>query len=350
MEWLSNIFSEFCEYSFIIFLFVLTSIIGSLIMGKMLFSSLKFDSKSKEQELKLKNLSKLYEDTRDKLLEVILPSEELKKIAKNKKVEEKKNKKLAKKNNTLSNSDDKKNRLFVLNFDGDVQASQVKQLSKEITALLSIIEPNDEVVIKLNSPGGVVHGYGLGAAQIARIRNSGVNVTVCIDKIAASGGYMMACIANKIVSAPFAIVGSIGVVAEFPNFNRLLKKFDIDYEQETAGEYKRTLSMLGDNSNPKAREKFKQDLEECHTLFKNHVSKYRQNLDINTIATGEHWFAIDAVKLHLVDEIMTSDEYIVSKLEKMEIYEFVQEEPKKTLISKFMGSVENYLFKRSNSL
>ena len=176
-------------------------------------------------------------------------------------------------------------------------------------------------------------------AHISRIRQKGIKLTVCVDKVAASGGYMMACIGSRIISAPFAVIGSIGVVAEFPNFNRLLKKLNVDYEQETAGEYKRTLSMLGDNSDPKAREKFRQELEECHQLFKNHVSKYRPQIDINEIATGEHWFGVDAVKKHLVDDISTSDDYILTKIENSnnQVYEFVEKEPKKSLLKKLIS-------------
>lgn len=221
-----------------------------------------------------------------------------------------------------SRSDEERHRLFVLDFDGDISASQADTLGREIDVLLAIVTAKDEVMLRLNSPGGTVVGYGLAASQLMRLRSNGIRLTVCIDKMAASGGYMMACIANYIVAAPFAVVGSVGVVAEFPNFHRLLDKMNIDFEQETAGEFKRTLSVFGDNSDPKAREKFRKELEQCHTLFKNHVSKYRPQVKIEEVATGEHWHAVDAMQYHLVDEIGTSNEFITSKLDFLDVFEF----------------------------
>lgn len=203
--------------------------------------------------------------------------------------------------------------LYVIDFKGDIKASQVEQLRNEITAILTIAEPSDEVVIKIESPGGAVNGYGLAASQIQRLRDKNIPITVCIDKVAASGGYLMACIANTIIAAPFAIIGSIGVVAQIPNFHRWLKKHDIDVELMTAGEYKRTLTLLGENTE-KGRHKFQEDLEKIHAAFRNYVLTNRSNLDINEIATGEHWLAKDALDLRLVDKLMTSDEYLMDKI------------------------------------
>ncbi len=176
-------------------------------------------------------------------------------------------------------------------------------------ALLSLATPKDEVVLRLESGGGMVHSYGLASSQLARIRQAGVPLTVCIDKVAASGGYMMACIGEKIISAPFAILGSIGVVAQLPNVNRLLKKHDIDFEVLTAGEYKRTLTVFGENTE-KGREKFQEDLDITHQLFKNFVSRYRPQLAIDEVATGEVWLGVAALDKQLVDELQTSDEYL----------------------------------------
>ena len=215
------------------------------------------------------------------------------------------------KNKEKLTNDDKK-RVYVINFNGDIRASATENLRQEITAILSIAnKEKDEVVVNLESPGGMVHGYGLAASQLARIREHQLPLTICVDKVAASGGYMMACLANNIIAAPFAVIGSIGVVAQLPNFHRLLDKWDIDYEVLTAGEYKRTLTMFGKNTDA-GREKFIADLEDTHTLFKDFVTEYRPQLDIEKVATGEHWYGKQALGLGLVDKLMTSDEYLLN--------------------------------------
>lgn len=210
--------------------------------------------------------------------------------------------------------------IFVLDFKGDVQASAVAQLREEITLILSTaVADKDKVILRLESPGGLVHGYGLAAAQLQRLRDAGIHLTICVDKVAASGGYMMACLANHIISAPFAVLGSIGVVAQVPNFNRLLKEHHIDFEQFTAGEYKRTVTMFGENSD-EAKAKFKEELQQTHQLFKHFVEKYRPQLDIAQVSTGEHWYGQDALDLKLVDELATSDDYILNLIEQHDVY------------------------------
>ncbi len=229
---------------------------------------------------------------------------------------------------------DSKKRVYVLDFDGDIKASEVDNLREEITTVLSVINPErDEVVLTLSSGGGMVHAYGLASSQVKRIKDKGVPLTVCVDKVAASGGYMMACVADKILAAPFAVMGSIGVVAQLPNFHRLLKKHDIDYETLTAGEYKRTLTMFGENTD-KGREKFTEDLEDTHELFKEFVKENRPQLDIESIATGEVWFGQRALEKNLVDELKTSDEYLVDSCQDADVY-LVSYEFKKTLQERF---------------
>ncbi len=211
-------------------------------------------------------------------------------------------------------------KIYVLDFKGDVQASAVDTIREEITLILATAKAgHDRVVVRLESPGGMVHGYGLAAAQLVRLRDAGFNVTICVDKVAASGGYMMACIANEIISAPFAVVGSIGVVAQVPNFNRLLKQHNVDFELYTAGEYKRTVTMFGENT-PEGKAKFEEELQQTHSLFKHFVEKYRPQLDVAKVATGEHWYGEDARELNLVDKLQTSDEYLLSLLPKHDVY------------------------------
>ncbi len=214
-----------------------------------------------------------------------------------------------------------KPRVWVLDFKGSMDAHEVNSLREEITAVLAAFKPQDQVVLRLESPGGVVHGYGLAASQLQRLRDKKIPLTVTVDKVAASGGYMMACVADKIVSAPFAIVGSIGVVAQMPNFNRFLKNKDIDIELHTAGQYKRTLTFLGENTE-EGREKFREELNETHQLFKDFVKRMRPSLDIEQVATGEHWYGQQAVEKGLVDEINTSDDVILNLMEGREVPDY----------------------------
>ncbi|UGQ27279.1 protease SohB [Acinetobacter calcoaceticus] len=211
-------------------------------------------------------------------------------------------------------------KIFVLDFKGDIQASAVENLREEITLILATAKAGrDRVVVRLESPGGMVHGYGLAAAQLVRLRDAGFHLTICVDKVAASGGYMMACIANEIITAPFAIVGSIGVVAQVPNFNRLLKEHNVDFELYTAGQYKRTVTMFGENT-PEGKAKFEEELQQTHVLFKHFVEKYRPQLNVDKVATGEHWYGEDALNLNLVDKLQTSDEYLLALLAQHDVY------------------------------
>lgn len=225
--------------------------------------------------------------------------------------------------------------LFVLEFKGSIDAKEVASLREEVTAILAVAKEGDEVLLKLETGGGMVHGYGLASSQLDRIKSAGLPLTVAVDKVAASGGYMMACIADKIVSAPFAIVGSIGVIAQLPNFNKLLKKHDIEYEQLTAGEFKRTLTIFGENTD-KAREKFKEELEETHGLFKDFIRAHRPLLDVDSVATGEHWFGTKAKELGLVDDIKTSDDLIVEACKERTVLA-IQYVQKKKLTDKLAG-------------
>lgn len=223
----------------------------------------------------------------------------------------------------------RKKRVYLVDFDGDIQASAAEQLRHIVTTILSHAESRDEVVLRLESQGGMVHSYGFAASQLTRITQKNIPLTVCVDKVAASGGYMMACVANKILAAPFAVIGSIGVVASLPNFHKLLKKHDVDYEILTAGEYKRTLTVFGENTD-KSRQKFKEDLEDTHVLFKDFIHEHRAIVDIDKVATGEIWFGSRALEQQLIDGISTSDEYITAQHPAADIFE-VKYEFKKSL-------------------
>ncbi len=271
-------------------------------------------------DIRVRHLNEEFNELRDGIREAVLPEGERKQARKQQRKEEKARAKADKKASAVPGGAPNKPRVFVLDFDGDVQASGVDALSREISALLQVADKQDEVMVRLESPGGLVHSYGLAASQLKRIRSQGVRLTVCVDRVAASGGYMMACIADRIVAAPFAVLGSIGVVAQIPNFHRLLRKNEIDVELMTAGEYKRTLTMFGENTEH-GRQKFQEELEDTHVLFKDFVREHRRGLDIDKVATGEHWFGSRAKELGLVDEIQTSDEYLLGRCRDAEVYE-----------------------------
>lgn len=266
--------------------------------------------------IEVKNLNQKYEEMSLLMKSQVLSKKELKQAIKELKSEHKVKQKQTDK------TDDKKD-IFVLKFKGDIKASEVESLREEITSILTVAKTSDEVVLVLESAGGTVHGYGLAASQLKRIRDRRIPLTVAVDKVAASGGYMMACVANKIIAAPFAIVGSVGVLAQLPNFHRLMKKHDIDYEQLSAGEYKRTLTLFGENDD-KDREKFQEEIEDTHELFKEFIKDNREQIDIEKISTGEHWYGKRALDLQLVDELMTSDDYLYTAAADANIYEITQ--------------------------
>jgi serine protease SohB len=209
-------------------------------------------------------------------------------------------------------------RLFVLDFEGDLRASATETLREEISAVLASAKSDDEVLLRLESPGGMVPGYGLAASQLARLREKGIRLTISVDRVAASGGYLMACVADRIVAAPFAVIGSIGVVGQLPNFNRLLKRHDIDFELHTAGENKRDLTVFGHNTD-EGRAKFRESLQEVHDLFKGHIARHRPRVDLDRVATGEHWMGEKALELGLVDDLGTSDDFLLERRERMEL-------------------------------
>ena len=276
-----------------------------------------------EGHIEIRNLNEKYKQIDDTIRHVITDDETRKIDQKAEKKAEKEKAKAAKKQRKKGQGkgeESTRHRLFVLSFKGDLKASATENLREEISAVLPQVGKGDEVLVKLESPGGLVHGYGLAASQLSRIRDAGATLTVAVDKVAASGGYMMACVGSRIISAPFAVIGSIGVLAQLPNFHRLLKKHDIDFELLTAGEYKRTLTIFGENTD-KGREKFIEELEKTHELFKHFVSTNRPQLDMAEVATGEVWYGQQAVENGLVDEIQTSDAFVQSRLADWDVYE-----------------------------
>lgn len=336
---------------------IILSLIGGMIM--------KAKQEQGDEQLETKKLNERFKAMKNSIERHLVSEHELKlkhKLEKAaKKAEDKANKKANKEkakalktktasSNELATSDssdgatadsDKKKRVFVLEFNGDMRASAVDHLREEITAILTVADKSDEVLVKVESPGGVVHGYGLAASQLKRIRDRDIKLTIAVDKVAASGGYLMACVANEIIAAPFAIIGSIGVVFSLPNFSKLLKKNDIEYEQITAGEYKRTLTVFGENDD-EDRAKMKEDIEVTHKIFKDFIAEHRPQVDLEKVATGEHWHASEALDLQLVDKLQTSDDYLLNLHEEAELYQ-IKHSQKKKLTEKIFNQAESSL-------
>ncbi len=323
----SDFFFEFG----IFFAEVLSVIVLITIAVLFIFFVISRSQQTMDGQIEIRNLNQKYNQMRLILNSVLLSKKEYKKNIKEFKSLKKKDK------NT--SSEENRNRLFVVNFKGDIRPSQVSSLREEITAVLGVARQGDEVLVKLESGGGTVHGYGLAASQLKRLRDKNIVLTVAVDKVAASGGYMMACVANTIVAAPFAIIGSIGVLAQLPNFNRLLKKHNIDFEQISAGKHKRSLTLFGENTE-EDREKLRQELEDTHELFKQFIKENRDCVDIDLISTGEHWYGQRALDLNLVDKIQTSDDFINDVSEAFDIYE-IEFSRKKPVMEKVFGSAVN---------
>ncbi|MBB72433.1 MAG: protease SohB [Legionellales bacterium] len=303
-----------------------------ILLGAGIAVSTKGGDKDKKK-LRIKKLNDRYQTMADTLKTAALSKKERKLAHK----AEKKQQKLKQKSGDIEN----RRRIFVVNFNGDIRAHAVEQLRDAITAILTVATPKDEVVICLESGGGVVHGYGLGASQLRRVRDRGIPLTVIIDKVAASGGYMMACVADHIIAAPFAFIGSVGVLVQLPNFHRLLKQKHVDFEQLSAGEFKRTLSLFGENTR-QGREKLQQEIDETHDIFKAFVKENRPQLDIDKIATGEHWLGTQALRLNLIDKISTSDDYLLNASETADLYS-VEYKAKKKLGDKLAGQANSFM-------
>ena len=303
---------------------------------------------SKAGHIEVRNLNEEFEDMTDTLDHAMMDKFQFKQLRKSQekadklqtkqdKADAKKQAKQVKVEGSSVTSEDEvpgaKKRTFVLDFDGDVKASAVEFLRHEISAIISVAKVTDEIIMRLDSSGGMVHTYGLAASQLGRINTANIPLTICVDQIAASGGYMMACMANHITAAPFALVGSIGVVAEVPNVHRLLKKHSIDVEVLTAGEHKRSLTVMGENTR-KGRDKFVEDLQQTHGLFKSWVKQQRPYLDIDKVANGDVWYGQQAIDMGLVDAVGTSDEVLQEAVKQSDVL-LIEYVAKKTIGEKF---------------
>jgi serine protease SohB len=285
--------------------------------------------------LVVEHLNRSYEDSADELKATIDGKARFKKEAKARQKERKRE------NQAREREGRTRPRTFVLDFKGDIRASAVASLREEVSAVLQVARAGDEVLLKLENPGGTVHEHGLAASQLLRLRQQGLTLTVAVDKVAASGGYLMACVADRLIAAPFAIIGSIGVLAQLPNFNRLLEEKGVDFEQVTAGRYKRTLTMFGKNT-PEGRDKLQKEVEDVHELFKAQIHEYRPQVDLERVATGEHWYGIRALELNLVDELKTSDDVLLEAAKNRDLYQVTFKRHRRWQ-ERMLGGVESLL-------
>lgn len=313
------------DYGF--FLAKVVTVVAAIIAILIAVAATRAKSKGKDKgTLSIRSLNKAYDETQHKIEAMALSKAEQKAQKQRHKADKKAHKKASKTTK----------RLFVLSFHGDIKASAVQALREEVTAVLLAAKPQDEVLIRLDSPGGMVNAYGLAASQLQRIKAAGLKLTAAVDKVAASGGYMMACVADRIIAAPFAVIGSIGVVAQLPNFHRYLEKKQIDFEQITAGEYKRTLTVFGENTK-KGREKMQAEVDDLHALFKQFILDNRPSLNLDTTATGEYWYGTRALALNLIDTLQTSDDYLLQARDAFDLYA-IEFKSKPTLSEKLGAS------------
>lgn len=320
---------QFIVSSAVVVLFLLI-LLGIIIL------ILKRTKKHEKSHISVEHLNKTWRKQKEDIQKEILTEKELADVIK----QDKK----TKKEESTDASTEIRQRVFVIDFDGDLMASACASLRDLVSTIISIARTNDEVVVRLESPGGVVHGYGLAASQLARLTERKIHLTVCVDKVAASGGYMMACVANKIVAAPFSMIGSIGVLSSTPNFNRLLKKHDVDFIEQTAGEYKRTVTLFGEVSESK-KARHQQELDVIHGLFKEHVARHRPQLNINEVSTGEVWLGRLALDHGLVDALQTSDDLLLALGEKSDVYLLKTEQEvnwKARLMKQFFSSAKKF--------
>jgi len=319
----------FAEYGLFL-LKVVTVVVGIVVVIVVAASA---GRKGAQEGLEVENLNKKHESIVENLQSAVSSKGQKKKAAKEKK----------KKDKAEAKEEVNRPRSFVIDFKGDLKASAVPSLREEVSAILDVATADDEVIVRLENHGGVVHEHGLAASQLARIRDHDIPLIVCVDKVAASGGYLMACVATKIYAAPFAILGSIGVLAQIPNFNRMLDSHGVDFEQVTAGKYKRTVTMFGENTDAD-RAKLKEELEDVHSLFKDAVAKYRPDMDLEKIATGEHWYGTRALDFGLADEIRTSDELLSELVGERDLYS-VCYKIKQPLQKRLLGGIDSALEK-----
>ena len=284
-----------------------TAAVAIIVVGGFIFSEMRRGAE--QRGLTVEHLNRRLEELGDTVSRAVLGKAQFKQTTKQRKAERKE----------LDKKGSRRQRVFVIDFKGDIRATATASLREEVSAILAVASKDDRVLVRLENAGGTVHEHGLAASQLLRIRQKELPLIIAVDKVAASGGYLMACVASHIIAAPFAIIGSIGVIAQLPNFNRLLEEKGVDFEQVTAGRFKRTLTIFGKNTE-EGREKLKEEIEDVHALFKTQIATHRPQLDVERVATGEYWYGTRALELGLIDEIRTSDDFLAEAAAESDLY------------------------------
>ena len=284
-----------------------TVVVAIIVVGGFIVSEMRRGAE--QRGLTVEHLNRRFEELGDTVSRAVLGKAQFKQTAKQRKAERKE----------LDKKGSRRRRVFVIDFKGDIRATATTSLREEVSAILAVASEGDRVLVRLENAGGTVHEHGLAASQLLRIREKELPLIIAVDKVAASGGYLMACVASHIIAAPFAIIGSIGVIAQLPNFNRWLEDKGVDFEQVTAGRFKRTLTLFGKNTE-EGREKLREEIEDVHDLFKTQIATHRPQLDVDQVATGEYWYGTRALELGLIDEIRTSDDFLAEAVAEADLY------------------------------
>ena len=284
-----------------------TVVVAIVVVGGFIVSEMRRGAE--QRGLTVEHLNRRFEELGDTVSRAVLGKAQFKQTAKQRKAERKE----------LDKKGSRRQRVFVIDFKGDIRATATTSLREEVSAILAVASEGDRVLVRLENAGGTVHEHGLAASQLLRIRQKELPLIIAVDKVAASGGYLMACVASHIIAAPFAIIGSIGVIAQLPNFNRWLEEKGVDFEQVTAGRFKRTLTLFGKNTE-EGREKLREEIEDVHDLFKTQIATHRPQLDVEQVATGEYWYGTRALELGLIDEIRTSDDFLAEAVAEADLY------------------------------
>lgn len=320
--------------SYGLFLLELVTVVGVVLVAFVFAQSLSRRA-TQADGLRVEHLNKQFDRTEQQMQRALLSKDLFRRARKLKRKADKRSR------HARKSESGTKPRIFVLDFKGDVRASATASLRREVSAILGVANDGDKVLLRLENAGGAVHEHGLAASQLLRLKARGIELSVAVDKVAASGGYLMACVADRLMSAPFAIIGSIGVIAQLPNFHRWLESRGVDFEQLTAGPYKRTITVFGENTE-QGRQKLKEEIADVHELFKAQIAEHRPQVDIERVSTGEHWYGIRALELDLVDEIRTSDDFLIEAARDTDLYH-VRYKRRRTAIERLMSGVETLL-------
>jgi len=160
------------------------------------------------------------------------------------------------------------------------------------------------VVLRINSPGGVVGPTQELHAAVLRLREAGKPVVASLGAVAASGGYYVAVAADKIYANPGTLTGSIGVIFQLPNLDGLMKKVGIDYVVVKAGRYK-DIGNISRTMTPEERQVLQSLLDDVHAQFISAVATGRKldRAQVVGFADGRIVSGSQAKDLRMVDAL-----------------------------------------------